>query len=83
MTTHELAHLLLAGDDVPVLIDGYEGGLCDVAEERIFRGVVSFDVRDPTYRGPHGGTCGRFDDADDGGNDDRRVAVVISRSGPE
>jgi len=32
MTSHELARKLLAGEDIPVLINGYEGGFTTIKD---------------------------------------------------
>lgn len=51
MTTHELAHLLLAHPDVRVLVDGYEGDEDDVGH--ICMGTCTLDSPLDNYSGQH------------------------------
>jgi hypothetical protein len=74
MTAHELARLLLAGPDVLVVLDGYEGGLTEARPPRPIR--IALNVHDRRYAGPH-------DHPDGGFWDDSMVAdtdaVYLSR----
>lgn len=51
MTSHQLAHLLLAHPDVRVLVDGYEGQEDDVAH--VCLGFCTLDVSPNDWVGLH------------------------------
>jgi hypothetical protein len=77
-TTHELARLLLAGPDVRVVVDGYEGGYSD---PRVHGAVVRLG-EGGSHDGDHGDDWGMCDEGDSppvpqpGGV----AAVLISRN---
>jgi hypothetical protein len=51
MTTHELAKMLLEGEDVAVVVSGYEGGVNDLNQINYL--AVHRDVNDAWYYGKH------------------------------
>ena len=54
MNVKELRELLAHyPDDMPVMVDGYEGGLCDLDADRIESAPVFTNVNRESYYGAH------------------------------
>ncbi len=52
MTSHELARKLLTGEDLPVTVRGYEGGV-DIIEYISTPEELALDANDEWYYGKH------------------------------
>lgn len=59
--------------DMPVMVDGYEGGYCAVEPEKIFQHLVFYNPREEYY--------GKYQTAQTGQSNESEQVLIISRKG--